>query len=631
MGACLMLRLAAALGLIALTASAAADEPSRPPVVVRQVDSPPGPSSANTVGPAVPEAPAPLPVKVPQTGQENPAAADSKSGSASNGPTEADIASLRTTTTEKLGKLPKADDKSATTVSKVLRELFEDRLKWLDEWGKAVKDRLAAENPEPNPVKQASKWRADLEQTNGALAQISKDAEAVLPPAFRKLPVTVPESQRLEMKETIDTAQSDLKDASSQLERARASTVGKDASGLASLRAARDQTYKRVVGLKTRGVEAEAAVNQAKSPQAHDLAQERLINVQWESRVEAERLRGLEAQLVLEAKRSDLSGVHLQLLEAQVKLAQTTLDLMKSRYRSMTAKQESELQNAAAKEKSRAEKVDDPLERFKAQRNAELLELEARVTRNEGALTTGTPPLKEEQKQLADRAENDLAEIKKLVEDGEISHLDAIRLNNDFRRIGVERASIVRNELVATENRLTLAANALGTVELDLINADRDDRFELENLLEKLPKSEHARAYVVCDELEKRHRGLLIRRREALKKLAARAEDTHIEVLRRLSTLDEHFGYIRTHMFWVRDDEQIGTATLEDAEREMRQVSRASIKIFAGAVHAKAWGRVSPEFLVSALGLILLPWPLRRLRRGLRLGGPPLPAASLTS
>jgi hypothetical protein len=612
-----MLRLGVAFALIGLAASAKGDELPRVPVVVRPVD-PPIESPSKTVEPAATKSNS----EAPKPEKAAPAPAESKESATGAEPAEPDAATLRAATSERLGKLPKADDKSATSASKKLRDVLEDRLKWLDEWDKAVKERLAAESPEPNPAKQAAKWKTELEQASASLAQTVKEPETVLPPAFRKLPAIVPESQRLEMKESIDTAQGDLKEASSQLERARAATVGKDSTGLAAMRAARDQTYKRVAGLKARSVETEAAVNLAKTPEARDLAQEKLINFQWESRAEVERLRALESQLTLEAKRSDVSGLHLQLLDAQVKLAQATLDSMKTRYRSMTQKQESELQSAAAKEKSRAEKVEDPLEHFRAQRNAELLELEARVTRNESALTTGTPPLRDEQKQLADRAETDLAEIKKLLDDGEISHLDAIRLNNDFRRIGAERASIVRKELVITESRLALAANALGTVELDLINADRDDRFELENLLEKLPKSDQARAYTVCDELEKRHRGLLGRRREALKKLAARAEETHEEVLRRLRILDDHFGFIRTHMFWVRDDEPFGIATVEDAERELRQISRASIKIFTGAVDAKGWGRISPEFLVSALGLVLLPWPLRRLRRALRSNGP---------
>ena len=609
-----MLRLAAAFAfaLIGFTAIGMGEELPPPMVVVRPVDPPAAGPSANPQAPAVAR-------KVEKGASDS---ADPKSAAAAEEPTEADVAALRSATLNWLGTLPKADDPSATSATKALRDVLEDRLKWLDEWDKAVKDRRAAENPEPNPAKQAANWKTDLEQAGVLLAQTVNDPESILPPAFRNLPAKVPESRRLEMKETIDTAKSDLKDASTQLERARASAIGKDANGLSTLRATRDQTYKRVAGLKARGVEAEAAVSQAKSSDARELAQERLANFRWESRVEVERLRGLEAQLALEAKRSDLSGLHLQLLETQVKLAQTTLDSMTTRYRSMTAKQESELQTAAAREMSRAAKVDDPLERFRAQRNAQLLELEARVTRNESALTTGTPPLRDEQKQLADRAQNDLAEIKQLVEDGEISHLDAIRLNNDFRRIGAERAAIVRNELIVSENRLTLAANALATVEMDLINADRDDRFELENLLEKLPKLDRVRAYAVFDELVKRHRGLLVRRREALKKLAARAEETHEEVLRRVRILDDHFGYIRTHLFWVRDDEPIGAATMEDAERELWQVSRASLKLFSDAVDPKGWGRISPEFLVSSLGLVLLPWPLRRLRRALRSSGP---------
>ena len=45
----------------------------------------------------------------------------------------------------------------------------------------------------------------------------------------------------------------------------------------------------------------------------------------------------------------------------------------------------------------------------------------------------------------------DFAEIKQLLDDGNVSRLDALRLNNDFRRIGPERGRLLRNELATVE------------------------------------------------------------------------------------------------------------------------------------------------------------------------------------
>ena len=528
------------------------------------------------------------------------------------------VTRLRTETVERLAKLPKPDDKGATASSKAMREVFEERLKWLDDWDKAVKERMAAENPEQSPEKQAAEWKADLERITTSLEQTAKDPDSLLPVSFRKLPAEVPDALRNELKETIDSAQSELKDWSTKREQTRANPSHKEGGDLAALRAARDQTFRRVAGLKALSLEREAAVAGAKSSEARDMARERLLNFQWESRVETERLRGQEARLTLETKRSDLLSLNMQLQEAHVQLAEKTLDRMKGRYSKLAARQERELQTEAVKEQSRAANSDDPLERYRAKRTADLLELKAKVLKSQDAWTTDPSPSLLEQKAKADHAETDYDNVKKLLDDGKISHLDALRLNNDFRRIGKERDVIVRNELAIAANRLTFAENALSTVELDLINDARDDRYELDTLLQSLPRSLHARAITLFEEIQQKHMDLLTRERDALQKLASRAEQTHEQISRRIKILDDHFGFIRTHMFWVRDEDPIGLQALPLVQREGRQLFRAVLALVTLAVGPKSWGRVSPEFLVAAFGLVVFPLPFYRARRALR-------------
>src|SRR4028118_1115791 len=112
-------------------------------------------------------------------------------------------------------------------------------------------------------------------------------------------------------------------------------------------------------------------------------------------------------------------------------------------------------------------------------------ELRARVLRDEETLTTSPSPSKGEQQALADRAIENLARVKKMIEDGHVSRLDALRLtndfrppgagaergrvkkmieaghvsrldalrlNNDFRRIGQEKERIIRHELATVTN-----------------------------------------------------------------------------------------------------------------------------------------------------------------------------------
>src|SRR5262249_33573449 len=269
--------------------------------------------------------------------------------------------------------------------------------------------------------------------------------------------------------------------------------------------------------------------------------------------------------------------------------------------------------------------ADDPLERYRARRTAELLEFQARVITTDNLLATSTSDTLsfEEQRRLADRAEVDFTNVKKLLDDGRVSHLDALRLTNDFRRIGP-------NEMAVTATRLTFAENALSAVELELVNGSRDDRFELDGLLERLPEKLRPEAEKLFADLERRHVLLLTRRRASLEELAARAERAHEQVQRRLRILDEHYGFIRTHIFWVRDQEPVGAATALQAPRERTQPGRSPARLAEEFGDARAWGRVSAEFLAAALGLVVLPWPLRKGYALLTsLGEPRLPGASV--
>ncbi len=538
---------------------------------------------------------------------------------------DADPAAARAEASAMLEKLPKDDSKEATSATKALRAALMDRLHCLDEYQKALDERHAAENPDPSPEKLAADWKADLERVKATLDQTAKEPDALLPASFRGSAVTMTETRHSELKEAIETAQAELKAWSGKLEQFRSDPTRQGGGAAASVRTLRDKAHQQLTGLKARNAEREAALADAKSAEAQEIARQKLVNGQWETRVEAERLSALEALLSLETRRSELSGSYLQVLDAHTQLA-PQLDRMKEHYRTIALRQENDLHQAAAKEQTRAAGAGDPLERYLAKRAAEMLELEARVVRSENALTTSPKPSYEDQRSLADRAETDLSNIEKLLDDGRVSHLDALRLNNDFRRLGAERSRIVSHELAIAADRLARAENALSAVELELIYGSRDDRFEFDNLLERIPAARHPQAIKAFDDFEHKLIALLNRRRQALDTLAQRADQTHEQVLRRLGILDDHFGFIRTHMFWVRDEETIGPATLEQAQRELKQLARASFRLVQSACDRATWGRLSVEFLVAALGLIVLPWPLRRAQLALRAVAHKLPA-----
>ena len=56
-----------------------------------------------------------------------------------------------------------------------------------------------------------------------------------------------------------------------------------------------------------------------------------------------------------------------------------------------------------------------------------------------------------------------------------------------------------------------------------------------------------------------------MRQKAALTKLVTRSTETLEQVTRRLRILEEEYGFIRTHIFWVRDQEPVGLSTLQQA------------------------------------------------------------------
>ena len=67
----------------------------------------------------------------------------------------AELAPIRESTTARLKDLndAAAKDKSASARSKPLRDALNERLAWIDELRKAIKDRQTAENPKINPAR----------------------------------------------------------------------------------------------------------------------------------------------------------------------------------------------------------------------------------------------------------------------------------------------------------------------------------------------------------------------------------------------------------------------------------------------------------------------------------------------
>ena len=498
---------------------------------------------------------------------------------------------------------------------KPLQKLLQDRLYWLDEYGKLMSAHKTASSPESNPEHQAAQAKSELTNLNGMLTQATGAPETLLPPSFKtsgKAPAVVV----AEMKDAIEATTNELGEWKGKVEALKSAKADRESKQKARA-AERDKVFQRVTTLKSKGTDHESAVTDAQTLEHRRLAQERLINYQWEVRVESLRLQVIEDQIALDIKLADTRELQTQVCQAHLRLAERMLELMRARYREASDKEERDLNRAEADEKSKARWSGDPLERFRARRMAELLALQALVLKSEQALATSPSPSFEEQRNLADRADRDFARIKELLDDGRVSRLDAIRLNNDFRRIGPERDRLLRNEMAAVEAQLQFFEDALTNVEIELLQDSLHDRFEQDLLRERVSPERWADGEKLLIELEHQQREILKHRRKALERLSERASHTLQQVVRRLGILDQEYGFIRTQIFWVRDQEPISLGTMWTGVREFNSLVKALLQLAQESTKPNLWCQPSGEFMVIALTALVLPILLMKMRRAI--------------
>ncbi|MGC8638419.1 MAG: hypothetical protein ACP5XB_00910, partial [Isosphaeraceae bacterium] len=292
-----------------------------------------------------------------------------------------DLKSIRAETAARLKRLDAAaaDPRSGVSASSVasgkqsnlpgIRELLLERQQRLDEHEQAAAELQQLTDPKLAPERQLAASRLEVKRLQNELSQLSQNT---LPPIFRVATTEVTDSVYREMKEAIEAAKTELKDWLAKLEEGR-SNITSAQSTQQSLRAERDQLFHKVAALKARSHKRATGMAGATTPQARQLEQERLINLGLETTVESLRLKVAEAKLTREVKLADYRQARLLELEAHARLARKQLEQMQNRYRALAESQQLNLKQAAATQASKARRSGDPLDRYQASCQADLL------------------------------------------------------------------------------------------------------------------------------------------------------------------------------------------------------------------------------------------------------------------
>jgi potassium efflux system protein len=500
-----------------------------------------------------------------------------------------------------------------------LKKVLSERDSHLEAWRQACADHRDAEAAALQPEQELAGLNARLEHARTQLERAKSDPDALLPDLFRPPTTRVSDVVLTEMKDAIALQLESWNDLKARISGARVNAGEKASSGPpAELAARRDDHRKTLATLASRTSEAEAALAAATTTEGRELAQQRLLVLELEGRIATERIQEVDAKIA----RARLEASHFEprqkSLAAQCELAKQTLDLMRARYRLLAERQQHDLERAAATEQSRAFRISDPIGRYRARKAAQFLDLQALVLKDEQELASPPSPSPQEQAELLHRAREDFDRQKEILEKGRSTTLIATRLTNGYRRLASERLSIVNRELAQASALVNKYENVLTEVELDLINETRDDQIELEGILVQLPKARHAEMLAVFETTDQKHRTLLEARRRALETLMARAVNTREKVLERIKLLDEQRGFIRTHIFWVRDSPPLGVQTALQLPREALSLGRALLLLAAHLRPDAPRARIAPEYILAVLGVVALPWVAYRARKALR-------------
>lgn len=548
-----------------------------------------------------------------------------------------DLQALRADAAARLKELaPPADgsdkgdaDPARKVADKALAEVLEGRLRKLDDYDKLAADLAEAVKPESDPARRIAEGRSEIADLE---ARAKQPIAELIPPQFRD-GAPIDQAAQEQMREIIAATKKDVADNQARIDAASAEPEKEAKAPISALKAERDKISQNLDSIKSRAeAHAEAA---PKTPAERATAEERAVDLRIDAAVESLRLQLAERKIERTAKAAEAAAVDRTRWVARIKVARKMLEPMEARFRKIAEAEEHDLQRKAQTEQAKAGRELEPLQRYRAERLAELLDLEAEVVKAKKAATVSEKPSLEDMTKEAIIAAKNFDRIKLIVEgdDKHAGRLDVMSINADYKRLQPERRRIEREERAVVEKRLADYSNLLASVELSQIEDSLLDQIDLDDLLDRLPSGRHEEATRVWKELEEKHTELLHQRRGALASLVQREADTLDQIDRRLGILEEETSFIRTHLFWVRDQDPIGSMTVSLAAGEARRLARVAVNLARASATTSGWKPTTPEFLAAGAFILVLPLGIFRARRALKrrleqMLPPPPPAAS---
>ena len=177
----------------------------------------------------------------------------------------------------------------------------------------------------------------------------------------------------------------------------------------------------------------------------------------------------------------------------------------------------------------------------------------------------------------------------------------------------------MRNDMATVEAHLQFFEDALTNVEIELLPGLAARSLRARSASRDVsPPNAWADGETLLLDLERQTpRDPRLAAEKPSKNSPSEPRDTLQQIARRLSILDQEYGFIRTQIFWVRDQDPSPPAPSGRGPREFNYLLKALLRLAQETTKATLWTRPSAEFMVTAIAVLVLPVGLVKLRRAL--------------
>jgi potassium efflux system protein len=330
----------------------------------------------------------------------------------------------------------------------------------------------------------------------------------------------------------------------------------------------------------------------------------RLENVQLEKQIALKSMKILTQEADLAADLEPVLSAELELAEKQLERLEQEFELYSKAYEQQLAAAQQQKAESLARKEQEAATAETPAARFTAAWEAEL----SRSERNKSDLEQFVVGLErdaaDQEKRLATEKE-ELAGFRELLKQAGASRRAADRIKLTLQQLKLRRRVLSRPFRPGFSQTLNGYRDRRFTIE-DTLFSIRDRWKEgVEAAITQLPEGEKAAFTAATADLLTRYRAALQDEKGLLTEAIRLGQQIQITLLARMDTVNELQRYIRSRVFWLRDDKPIGVEAIKPIGGEIRNLALWTRKILSA--ETTTWLAESLRSPVAIFyGLILL-------------------------